>query len=100
MGFIELAGASGAVYRFRLWPTDGAHSAMAGLYLLTSLSPRKPLQIGLSEDLSGLAAGLAPQFGGPQIYTRLMTRASSARPNMPTSLRRIPSSCTRRRALA
>ena len=72
MGFIEIIGASGAAYRFKIWPMTGVHPPMAGIYVLTTLSPLKPLRLGLSEDLSQLAASLEPQFEPSQIYTRLI----------------------------
>ena len=32
--FVDLRGASGTFYRFRLWPEGGAHPPIAGNYIL------------------------------------------------------------------
>lgn len=69
--FIDLRGASGQLYRFRLWPEGEAHPPIAGNYAIarTDGGGVKVLMVNLSNDLSGARPKSKDRAG--QIYTRL-----------------------------
>lgn len=73
--FIDLAGASGARYRFRLWPEDAAHVPVAGNYVYVREEPGglRVLTVGETNDLSKARAGWpkAAKRGATHVYTRL-----------------------------
>lgn len=68
--FIDLRGASGQAYRFRLWPEGEAHPPIAGNFAIVQdgASP-KVLVVGVSNDLSGARPKTRDRSG--HIYTRL-----------------------------
>lgn len=72
--FLDLVGASGAAYRFRLLPDGQAHVPIAGNYVV--VRPRgegvKVVAVAATEDLSR-AAGEQPAEirRGASLYTRL-----------------------------
>lgn len=71
--FIDLEGASGALYRFRLWPDGSRHLPMAGNYVLVREEPQgfSVVLVAESNDLSQ-ARGSKPLPGGAtHIFTRL-----------------------------
>jgi hypothetical protein len=51
--FIDLKGASGAEYRFRLWPEGAAHAPIAGNYVFLKEEPEgfTVLLVGVTNDL-------------------------------------------------
>ena len=65
--FVELQGASGANYRFRLWPGDNAHPPIAGNYVvvLDTAEGLVILEVNVSEDLSLVRTALKPSIRGP-----------------------------------
>lgn len=74
--FVDLRGASGTFYRFRLWPDGGAHPPIAGNYIVLREDANGPkvLLAGITSDLSQAAAeskkamAKAPEA---RLYTRL-----------------------------
>jgi hypothetical protein len=52
--FVDLRGASGTFYRFRLWPEGGAHPPIAGNYIVLrdEANGLKVLLAGVTSDLS------------------------------------------------
>jgi len=74
--FVDLRGASGTFYRFRLWPEGGAHPPIAGNYIVLREDPDgvKVLAAGVTSDLSKAASecrkALARDPAG-RLYTRL-----------------------------
>ena len=73
--FIDLQGASGAAYRFRLWPEGSAHLPMAGSYACVRQDAEgfTVLCVGECNDLSLLRADLPKpvQKVVTHVYTRL-----------------------------
>lgn len=73
--FIDLEGASGAQFRFRIWPTGSAHLPMAGNFVLLRHDEEGPtvLVVGATNDLSHARAqcGKAAAREGGVLYTRL-----------------------------
>jgi hypothetical protein len=76
--FIDLQGASGASYRFRLWPEGRAHQPIAGNYVCVRAHPAAPggydvVHVGESTDLSQVRSELPKHLrgGGVGVYTRL-----------------------------
>jgi hypothetical protein len=73
--FIDLEGASGAKYRFRLWPDGRHHPPMAGNFACIRRQGKRVavLLVGESLDLSRLRDELAPRLKERPtvIYTRL-----------------------------
>lgn len=70
MNFIDLTGASGTAYRFRLWPGAGRHSPTAGNFVVAAERSRTILAVGMLDDLSRAAQQVeAPE--GALLYTRL-----------------------------
>ena len=72
---IDLAGASGVAYRFRLWPEGSAHTPTAGNYACVRLKAGRIEVLGVGDtlDLSRLREQL-PKWvreGDVAIYTRL-----------------------------
>ncbi|HVI34471.1 hypothetical protein [Phenylobacterium sp.] len=72
--FLDLVGASGAAYRFRLLPDGQAHVPIAGNYVV--VRPRgegvKVVVVAVTEDLSRvLAEQPAEVRRGARVYTRL-----------------------------
>lgn len=72
--FLDLTGASGAAYRFRLLPAGEKHVPIAGNYAL--VRPRadgvRVVAVAATDDLSRAAEELSPQMRrGASIYTRL-----------------------------
>ena len=73
--FLDLKGASGAFYRFRLWPECAAHLPIAGNYVLVQEAAAgfKVLAVGASMNLA-MARPAAPGRGRRKpvhVYTRL-----------------------------
>lgn len=74
--FVDLRGASGSLYRFRLWPEGGAHPPIAGNYIVLREDEGgvKVLLAGVTSDLSQAAfesrKALAKDPAG-RLYTRL-----------------------------
>lgn len=70
MNFIDLNGASGATYRFRVWPGAGRHSPTAGNYVVVTERGQKVLAVGMLDDLSRAERQVAVPKGA-LLYTRL-----------------------------
>jgi hypothetical protein len=74
--FVDLRGASGTFYRFRLWPEGGAHPPIAGNYVVVREEPAglKVLLAGITSDLSQAAAEsrkATARDSAARLYTRL-----------------------------
>jgi len=74
--FVDLRGASGSLYRFRLWPEGGAHPPIAGNYIVLKedASGVKLLAAAVTGDLSqaGVEARKAlAKDSEARLYTRL-----------------------------
>jgi hypothetical protein len=72
--FIDLEGASGSQYRFRLWPAGSAHLPVAGNYVLMRRAGEGvTVQIvGATNDLSQARRQCGKGAGGEAlVYTRL-----------------------------
>lgn len=73
--FIDVPGASGALYRFRLWPDGVPHPPVAGNYVIieSHAEGSKVVLVGALNDLSkARAAASAVHAQGPShIFTRL-----------------------------
>jgi len=73
--FIDLEGASGRIYRFRLWREGEAHQPIAGnyAYVRQASSGMEILGLGATNDLSAARQPLKgrKQLEGAAIYTRL-----------------------------
>ena len=72
MDFIDISGASGATYRFRIWPEGGGHLPVAGNFVLVREAryPVDVVVIGVTNDLSR-ARSAAGAKDGDRVYTRL-----------------------------
>lgn len=73
--FIDLTGASGARYRFRIWPDGAPHLPIAGNYVIVEASADgvTVLLVGATNDLSRARAErakVAPR-GATHVFTRL-----------------------------
>lgn len=71
MDFIDIPGASGNAYRFRRWPSSGAHAPIAGNFALVAERTRKILAIGVTDDLSRARQNLDALPRGTALFTRL-----------------------------
>lgn len=71
MDFIDLCGASGAIYRFRRWPAAGPHPPIAGNWALVAKGAGTVLALRVVEDLSLAGSALADAQEGAELYTRL-----------------------------
>jgi hypothetical protein len=73
--FIDLQGASGACYRFRLWPDGASHPPIAGNYVCVRAQGGdvEILSVGETLDLSELRKGLPRKVreATTHVYTRL-----------------------------
>lgn len=74
--FIDLEGASGARYRFRLWPEGTPHTPVGGNYVYVRDGDDggfAVLQVGETNDLSKARAGwaAAAKRGATHVMTRL-----------------------------
>ena len=73
--FIDLVGASGATYRFRIWPTGAPHLPMAGNYVCVheEAAGYSIVFVGESLDLSQVRDKLPKKARDTttHIYTRL-----------------------------
>ena len=73
--FVDLQGASGARYRFRLWPEGAPHSPMAGNYVYLKEQPDGFVVVlaGATNDLSRarVEGKAAAKKGATHLYTRL-----------------------------
>jgi hypothetical protein len=76
--FIDLDGASGATYRFRLWPEGAPHQPIAGNYVCVRPDAARPggyqvTYVGETTDLSRARIELPKSLKAPGvlIYTRL-----------------------------
>lgn len=73
--FIDLQGASGAKYRFRLWPEGAPHVPVAGNYVYVAEEPGgvAVIHVGETNDLSRARAdwAKAAKRGATNVYTRL-----------------------------
>lgn len=78
--FVDLRGASGSLYRFRLWPEGGAHPPIAGNYIVLreEASDLKVLLAAVTADLSQ-AAVEARKALAKDSQARLYTRLNVAR---------------------
>lgn len=72
MDFIGVSGASGASYRFRVWPGGTGHVPVAGNFVVVREArfPVEVLVIGVTGDLSQ-ARSAANAMGEDRVYTRL-----------------------------
>ncbi|CAN7374245.1 hypothetical protein LJR225_002305 [Phenylobacterium sp. LjRoot225] len=71
MDFIDISGASGTAYRFRRWPSSGAHPPIAGNFVLVAERTRKVVAIGVLDDLSRARQELDALPRGTALFTRL-----------------------------
>jgi hypothetical protein len=74
--FVDLRGASGTFYRFRLWPEGGAHPPIAGNYVVVRDDPAglKVMLAGVTGDLSQAAVESRKALtkdAQARLYTRL-----------------------------
>jgi hypothetical protein len=73
--FLDLQGASGAIYRFRLWPEGQPHRPIAGNYVVVHVADDglKVVFAGTAADLSTVrtSGGRAAQRGERYVFTRL-----------------------------
>jgi hypothetical protein len=73
--FLDLKGATGRAYRFRLWPEGAHHAPIAGNYVYVKDEAEGPkvLQVGECNDLSTARAGWskATRRGATHVFTRL-----------------------------
>jgi hypothetical protein len=73
--FIDLRGASGATYRFRIWPDGASHPPIAGNYVVLKAEGEgfTVLLVGATNDLSQARADRAPvaKRGATHVFTRL-----------------------------
>lgn len=73
--FIDLEGASGAKYRFRLWPEGRRHPPMAGNFVCIRGQGKRAtiVHVGETLDLSSARDQLAPEVAQQTtyLYTRL-----------------------------
>ena len=73
--FIDLKGASGAAYRFRLWPEAAAHVPTAGNDVIVKAEAEgfTVLLVGVTNDLSRARGDWAKvaRRGATHIFTRL-----------------------------
>lgn len=74
--FVELQGATGATYRFRLWAVGAAHLPIAGNYAVVRHAPDgfSVVTTDVSDNLSTVRQNLertVAEQPGIQIYTRL-----------------------------
>ena len=74
--FVDLKGASGTFYRFRLWPEGGVHPPIAGNYVVLREDEAAPrvLLAGVTSDLSQAAAECRKALTkepAARLYTRL-----------------------------
>lgn len=72
---IDLKGASGAVYRFRIWPEGAAHLPIAGNYVFIKAGDDgfTVLLVGATNDLSKARGdwGKVARRGATHVFTRL-----------------------------
>ena len=73
--FVDLPGASGARYRFRLWPEGAPHSPMAGNYVFVKEEGEAftVVLVGVTNDLSRarMEGRAAAKKGATHVFTRL-----------------------------
>ena len=73
--FIDLVGASGKAYRFRLWPDGAPHLAIAGNYVVVKADAEgiEILLVGATNDLSQARAAWprVARRGATHVFTRL-----------------------------
>jgi hypothetical protein len=75
--FIDLKGASGAEYRFRLWPDGASHLPVAGNFVIVKAGGEGEsvtvLLVGVTNDLSQARADWArvAKRGATHVFTRL-----------------------------
>ncbi|HEY2750217.1 hypothetical protein [Phenylobacterium sp.] len=80
--FVDLEGASGATYRFRLAPNGVVSTPMAGNYALLRMTPQGGViveTIAATNDLSNATAAFrrsAAETKGLHLYTRLNVSAA------------------------
>jgi len=72
MDFIDIPGALGASYRFRIWPQDGGHLPVAGNFVVVraAVARVEVLAIGVTNDLSRARSAAAAK-DEDQVVTRL-----------------------------
>lgn len=72
MDFIDVEGASGRSYRFRLWREQDGHPPIAGNYAVVDSASPSPslLLIGVTNDLAGVGARARARAKGA-LFTRL-----------------------------
>ena len=80
---IEFKGASGAAYRFRVWPEKAAHLPIAGNYVFLKETPAgfEVLLVGATNNLSLARAewNKVRDLGATHVFTRLnVARAARA----------------------
>jgi hypothetical protein len=73
--FIDLRGASGAIYRFRVWENGAAHLPVAGNYVFLKAEPEgfTVLLVGVTNDLSKARGDWSKvaKRGATHVFTRL-----------------------------
>ena len=73
--FLDLKGASGATYRFRVWPEKAAHLPVAGNYVFLKETPDgfKVLLVGATNNLSLARTewSKVTRLGATHVFTRL-----------------------------
>jgi hypothetical protein len=70
MDFIDIAGLSGTVYRFRRWPDAGGVPPIAGNYALVDTRTRTATSVGVLDDLSQAPNTLGAAAAAHIIFTR------------------------------
>jgi hypothetical protein len=77
--FIDIPGASGSSYRFRLWPVGGYHPPMAGNYVVVvpGDGSRKITTVGVTSDLSTIWRVAYGSKSEALLYTRLNVARST-----------------------
>jgi hypothetical protein len=79
--FVDLTGASGAAYRFRLWPENDHHTPTAGNFVVLVFENDGPkiVALGVSSDLSRARASAQESLTSPEahLFTRLNVSRSS-----------------------
>jgi hypothetical protein len=73
MDFIDVPGASGVAYRFRLWPRGERPPPMAGNYIVArkAQGPAEVMLVGVTSDLSRVNGDELRTGAGVQLFTRL-----------------------------
>lgn len=79
--FVDLTGASGAAYRFRLWPENNHHTPTAGNFAVLVFESDRPkiVALGVSSDLSRARSAAQDSLASSEghLFTRLNVSRSA-----------------------